>query len=346
MDFVNSMVTKIHRCEVCNATVNRRADSVMVTRIVCSAECNAKRKAAIPKRVTMTSTQYWINRGMSREDAVLHVKKIQRERSPRRLEYWIKRGHSIESATEQVSLWQKRNAKIGHDKYTKEDRRRWSSFCPDYWIDRGFTEEEAKALVSRKSSVVSLEGFIHRYGPTDGPIKYEAFRKQSAYRNSLEGYIAKHGEEKGTEMWLRKFKTRKNSKSATKFFKKVLENLNIPDKIYTAANSNGEYGVRDLANDRYYFYDFVIPALNLAIEYYGDYWHCREDLYEDSYYNPRVGKTAKEIRDYDADKKNCIETTRGFNLLVVWESEATSTKIQEISNYINSLSCTINSQTV
>jgi G:T-mismatch repair DNA endonuclease (very short patch repair protein) len=83
--------------------------------------------------------------------------------------------------------------------------------------------------------------------------------------------------------------------------------------------------------------DIYISSLNLIIEYFGDYWHCNPDKYDENYFNQKKGKTAKQIWDYDKNKIDLIRNF-GYNLEVIWENDLKhdNKKILEILNKYDS----------
>lgn len=66
--------------------------------------------------------------------------------------------------------------------------------------------------------------------------------------------------------------------------------------------------------------DIYIPSMNLIIEYFGDYWHCNPQKYDETYLNKKKGMTAKQIWEYDRRKIDLIINC-GYNLEVIWESD-------------------------
>jgi G:T-mismatch repair DNA endonuclease (very short patch repair protein)/predicted nucleic acid-binding Zn ribbon protein len=325
---------KIKHCEVCGCQVTK---SVMQTPVVCSDECKKIRKSNLPKKLSIVSLQYWINCGYSIDDAKAEVIKQQRLRSKRCVEYWINHGYSHEDAVSEVAAVQSANGKRYASAYSEEDRRKKSSFCVEYWINLGLDLDSATKLISERSDTVSLKSYINRHGEDEGTRLYE---EQCAHRQnhySLEGYIDKHGLEQGTIMWNKKFQHRPNSKSADSFFVKLLTILTPTPKIYSAITEHGEYGLNDSSNGKYYFYDFVIPEYKLCIEYHGDYWHCNPIKYLAKFYHPHKKMTATEIWLADSIKIDCLKTQRGYDTLIVWESDDENTKLNQIMEKINEL---------
>lgn len=73
---------------------------------------------------------------------------------------------------------------------------------------------------------------------------------------------------------------------------------------------------------RRYFYDIYVPALNILIEFNGDYWHANPLMYnaEDILRYPYGETTAAERWKKD-DHKRSVAIDRKYNIIVVWESE-------------------------
>lgn len=304
---------------------------------VCSVQCKLKRKEQLPKKLSVVTVEYWVNKGMTLTEAEQTVIAEQRRRSPRCVEYWVKKGYSNENALLQVKKVQQCNGKRNAEKYTKEEIQQRTKFSPLYWTSRGYSTEEANAIIKKNSDNTSIDYYIAKYGEKQGTKKYNdmcTYRKQ---RYTLDGYIKAHGKEKGKELWSKKFKNRHNSRAANKFFSKLLDNLADRYKIYTAINEHGEYGVLNSVTNEYYFYDFVIPDLKLCIEFNGDYWHCNPEKYDASFVNAQLGLTAREIWKKDEEKIQAILEQRQIQTIVVWESDNYEHKLNEIIGVIHEL---------
>jgi hypothetical protein len=324
---------KIVNCVVCNVTM-RQMDSVRTNWHVCSTACDEIRVKALPKRITATCVKFWTNKGYSEKDAELQVQKTQKERSPRCIEHWLKKGLSKADAEIKVSEWQTKISKIGIDGSTHEERQQRNSFSPEYWILKGFARDEASAIVKFNSSTVSLPTLIRKHGEVIGTEMYNAHCAKMKEVNSIDGYIERHGEELGRQMWFSKFKNRHCSNKACDFFSQLIENINYCGKIYTALNKLGEYGVQNVDTKTYYFYDFVIPELNICIEFNGDYWHANPAKYDAQFYNSQCEMYAHELWENDRIKLECIQKLRGFETYVVWESTAAQ-QLSEVIALIN-----------
>jgi very-short-patch-repair endonuclease len=323
------------KCIICGCIfpIEQRA---MVTVKICSVSCKNKHKETLPKKTSPTQASYWVSKGMSPEEAVVHVSKLQKARSNRSVDYWIAKGYSEEESIKKVQEVQSENSKIGVAKYTTEQRRARSPFSPEYWIKKGYTFDQANAIVKANSSTISLDTLVSKYGQEQGTAKYEAMCISRKQNYSLVGYIEKHGYDKGTELWNKKFKNRPNSMAATKFFEKIREHIPPEFKVY-CADTDGEYGINNAGE--YYFYDFVVPDLKLCVEFHGDYWHCNPEKYDADTYQVQTGKFARDVWEHDAKKHQALAVLRDINTMVVWESTANQSIfeiIKEIENAIKS----------
>ena len=91
---------------------------------------------------------------------------------------------------------------------------------------------------------------------------------------------------------------------------------------------------KKLISSRGYHYDFYLPAQEIIIEVNGNFWHCNSIFYKEDFWNRVKNCYAKEIWEYDADKKlAALKHVKKY--VVIWES-----KIDKCSN--NELKCVIN----
>lgn len=313
----------------------KKKDSVMTIDYVCSDICKNKRKTSLPKKVSATSWQYWVNKGYTKSEANAFVSKLQSERSPRRIEYWIKKGFNVTEAKEKVFEHQKTNGLKNLEKYSREERQERTPFSKKYWIKKGYTEEEARKILSKNADGTSLEFFTFKNGNIRGTKLYNEMCSRRKQEYTLRGYQKKYGGIEGERLWSKKFKNRHNSKKASEFFNKLIYEIGNHHKIYTSGNINGEYGVLNAENNKYYFYDFVVPDLKLCVEYHGDYWHCNPKKYHALYEHKQSGLLAKDIWKKDKVKIDTIMKERGFDVVVVWESDDAHEKINYIMEKIN-----------
>ena len=81
-------------CVICGKMIKKK-NSVMAIDYVCSENCKIERKNNLPRKLTILSKQYWINKGYTVLDAERKVSFVQRKRSPRCVEYWIDKGYTV-----------------------------------------------------------------------------------------------------------------------------------------------------------------------------------------------------------------------------------------------------------
>lgn len=323
-------------CVICGKLIKKK-NSVMTMIYVCSSACNHVRKNNMPTRTSQLNICYWLNNGFTLNDATAKISEIQKLRSPRCLEYWQNKGYSYEESLSMVSTHQSNIAKKYSKKYSKLDRQIKNPKSPKYWIKKGFSPEDADSIIQKNNNTISLISYIKKYGNDVGLLKYNKLCQDRKVNYTLNGYIKKHGEEYGTYLWHKKFNNRSNSKKADIFFKQLIENIKPTYKIYTAHNENGEYGVKSLATGHYYLYDFVIPELKICIEYYGDYWHCNPTKYDNTFYHTRLKLSAGQVWERDKEKIDILKTVRGYDTIIVWESENVNQKIDYILERINEI---------
>ncbi len=86
-----------------------------------------------------------------------------------------------------------------------------------YWLMRGWSTTETEyqyKIYSGWCDTGSLKHHISKYGPIEGPLKYEERNNNTSHRNTLEGQISIHGYEEGTRRYNEKCD--KMSESSTK----------------------------------------------------------------------------------------------------------------------------------
>lgn len=206
--------------------------------------------------------------------------------------------------------------KYGH----VEGEKRWKTYC----------EKQVKA--GNK-----LEHFIEKHGEIDGPLEYARVCQQKGI--TLENMIRVHGSEQGVinyNKWLEATKGNYISGTGEQFIRELVEQLpsyiTFHDGIYSK-----EFCVY---KERPYLYDFVIThPYKLCIEFNGDFWHANPDKYQATDIVQHRGKhvIAREI--WERDKiKNDIIRERGYDVLIIWESEYLANKsetIKKVLEWIN-----------
>lgn len=89
---------------------------------------------------------------------------------------------------------EKYGEETGKQKYKEQSERlRDAPVSLKYYLDRGYTIEEAKCLVKKRNSSCSLEKQIQKHGFEEGVKKYKKICETRKLQNRLEYYIEKYG---------------------------------------------------------------------------------------------------------------------------------------------------------
>jgi len=69
--------------------------------------------------------------------------------------------------------------------------------------------------------------------------------------------------------------------------------------------------------DKIYFPDLKIN--NIIIEFFGNYWHCNPEIYDENFFNKTIRKTAKEI--WNSDMERIEKLSKKYKVYIIWENE-------------------------
>lgn len=179
----------------------------------------------------------------------------------------------------------------------------------EYWIKKGFTEEEAKVKVIERQRTFTKEKCIEKYGEERGLNKWQERQ----------------------EKWLKSFPKQNYSIVSQELFWKIYGNIykNFQN-IYFATNDNGveikdknkEFKIK--TNKSVRSLDFYIPEIKKCIEFDGTYWHGE------------VGR-GNRTRDEERDKE-IKSSIQGIQILHIKERDYRSNPnniIQECLEFIN-----------
>ena len=116
-------------------------------------------------------------------------------------------------------------------------------------------------------------------------------------------------------------------------YNKLPEKIKVDCRFLPLTKEFGKYG-----NNRYNYYDFVIPSLKFCIEFNGNYWHANPELYEAnhifSYWDNKM--TAQEVWNKDKLKYDIL-INEGFNVNIIWEKNYRDNKEKVINEYVNKI---------
>jgi G:T-mismatch repair DNA endonuclease (very short patch repair protein) len=183
-----------------------------------------------------------------------------------------------------------------------------------FWMDKGYDEETAIKNISKIQSNLSAKSKKF----SGKKHKTESKMKTS---NTLKKYIDVIGKEKWTKHFGDFSSPQYRSNAEMELFSFVKNDLGYP----AIAN--------DFVLDKY---NVDILVGNKIIEYFGDYWHASHLLFEDDEVHTNIGMTAKEIRKKDEEKIKEIESA-GYKVLVIWEHDYISDENEVRNNIKNFL---------
>lgn len=271
-------------------------------------------------------------------------------------EFWIKKGYSEEDAIKKVIEIQSNNSRKFTGKRTgkskdllrakgyTEEQIKLTCLSPsniEFWINKGYSEEDAKTLISKNQSNAAkfvdcekrllpsnVEYWINK-GYSENESKKLVKKSQTTF--SREICIEKYGYEKGIEIfnertkrWLNSLKDNDNifigySAISQELFAEIFKRLE--NRNFKYALNGGEFKIKK-ENGGYYFYDFTDVDNKLIIEYNGDMYHANPLVYNESDSPHPFRKNLKSSDIWEKDKlKFEAAKKEGFDILIVWDSE-------------------------
>lgn len=124
------------------------------------------------------------------------------------------------------------------------------------------------------------------------------------------------------------------SKISQELFWAIYDKLDIEtqSKCYFS-ELNKEFDIENIKEKVRYLYDFVITNRKICVEFNGDYWHCNPKIFNESYVNSMIGKTASEIWKQDKIKNDFL-IKKGYQVIIIWEDEYQKNKDDVINNLL------------
>jgi len=191
----------------------------------------------------------------------------------------------------------------------------------EYYISRGYTEEESEKMLANRQKTFTLKKCIEKYGEEKGREIFS--ERQKKWQKSLnDNGNLKHG----------------FSKSSQILFYDILKNYDFQDhKNIFFATKNKEFNLPKKEGG-IWIYDYTDLKNKKMIEYNGDEYHANPNYFEkDDISHPfRKQYTAEQIWEKDKRKLEVAEEN-GFSVHVVWDSEYRSHPdkiLQECLNFL------------
>ena len=214
--------------------------------------------------------------------------------------------------------------------YRQTDRDDRNTTQVKYWLNKGYSEDEAKQKVSERQRTFTLEKCIEKYGEEEGTRKY--IDRQKNWSAKVE--------EQYQQGLFSKIPHSQNSNIYSKFEKdivdSIIESLDIDiDDIYCYKTSQFRLeNTNESCNNKIFSYDFKFR--NKIIEFNGDFWHMNPDIYDSDFVNPYTNLSAEEKWNFDEIKLECA-IQNGYDVLTIWEQEYKENKEVTIQKCIEFL---------
>jgi hypothetical protein len=189
----------------------------------------------------------------------------------------------------------------------------------EFYINKGFSEEEAKILLKNRQSTFSLEKCIAKLGVEEGTKRWQD--RQNKWKSKVFNETTHIS--KGTSI------------ESDELIEQILLNIKEEIKPNLLYGKNEKF-IYDKENKRAYKYDLTNISNKKIIEFNGVFWHCKPTLFEENFIHPIKKITAKEIWEYDFLK---IKTAKdhGYEILLIWEDEYLNDRDNIIKKCINFL---------
>ena len=207
------------------------------------------------------------------------------------------------------------------------DNREKSTFNTkiEYYVDKGYTEQEARVLRRKRQDTRSLNFCIKKYGKEYGEEIYKT--RNSKWSEKME-QMAKDGVFSRVPKEFKVF-----SKKELFFINDILSATGLDSSKckYYKEHTSDQLMLVDEGN--HYLYDFVYE--DKIIEFNGTYWHADPRFYNLAS-SPIGKKTAGYVWERDA-RKASVAAKNGYRILYVWEADYESNKTEVINRCIQFL---------
>lgn len=255
------------------------------------------------------------------------------------VDFWTIRGYTEDAARQKVSDQQRKNSLRVLEKYSPEERKKFSACSIEYYLNRGLSIDEAHQARSDRQRTFSLKKCIQQHGEKIGREIWEERQKkwQTALNskpeeeikriNSLKGstlnnFMRLYGEE-GEEKykkWVTEYKKRLKRNGMPGFSQESLDWFNsfIPKDIMDEA-SVGENERFIFDGKKIFFYDFTYR--DVIVEYHSSLYHFNPRLDSDREWSSPFGLTKEQSLKNDAYKKQLAES-KGFKFFEFYSDDS------------------------
>lgn len=232
--------------------------------------------------------------------------------------------------------------KLYQEKKTKS-RRNWTHY-PEYWLDRGYSLDEALQKLSevqsstsakvskahsgkRDHSVRCIEYWL-KLGHSEEEAKIKILEKQS---RGKEFFVGKYGDVEGSHRYNESKRKRavgisKASKESRRFFDPIAaacDQLGL--SYYYGIEGNHELFLPNPDRSRYnqtnLGFDFAIPSKRLVLEYHGKIFHPKTQN-DSAWQNPFLPeRTSEDQWAFDQFKLEVVQS-HGYEVITIWYDDS------------------------
>lgn len=184
-----------------------------------------------------------------------------------------------------------------------------------YWLNKGYSEEDAKKKLSERQRTFTLEKCVAKYGDEEGRRIYED--RQKRWLNTLND---RYGD-KWDELSSKKSPsspTYFSYESQALFWEIEANRTNKEHKSRFALNGDSRNNELEFERDngRHYFFDYCIPDIKCVIEYDGSRWHN------------------EETKEYDENRIMEIES-KGYRVLNISDVEYKTDRVSTVKKCLD-----------
>jgi very-short-patch-repair endonuclease len=232
-----------------------------------------------------------------------------------------------------------------------------SIFTKQYWIKKGFTEEESINKIhdiQKKNSIKSKEKVNHqeyshfcipywiKKGFTDEEARKKISENQailSARSSKFLGHIRTDEQKIKISNGLKKMIDITGAGEWASHFGEFNGRSNAEIELYNFVVNTIDSTVRANIPIGKYIVDMIRERDKKIIEFNGDFWHANPKFYEETQVLKGFlsdSKTVKEIWEKDLKRNNFLKE-RGYDILVIWENDWNKHRedcIEKIKKYL------------
>lgn len=225
--------------------------------------------------------------------------------------------------------------------------------CKEYWILRGYSEEESIKKVSESQTTFSLDICIEKYGEEEGfifwkdrqerwqetlnskPLEEKILINKKKNVFSLEGYLLRGISEKDALKKIEKLHDRRRKTFSKECIDFIETFLVTKDSLY----GEHEFFLYDKENKRHVFYDFTNKKKKLIFEFHGETFHPNINVLSENelenWMNPFTKQNWKYHYENDRYKQK-LAINNGFYFFEIYSNDPKELKLS-IINQINEI---------